>query len=62
MVVYKPPSHNSQYFLNILADLQDFYSVQYDNKVVLGDFNLKLNNPITLDFLSEYDFTTFDEA
>ena len=40
----------------------DFYSVQYDNKVVLGDFKLKLNNPIMLDFLSEYDFTTFDEA
>ena len=40
-------SQNSQYIQqNILADSLDSYSMQYDNKVVLGDFNLKSNNPI----------------
>ena len=55
--IYKQSSRNSQYFLNILADLLDFYLMQYDNKLVLEAFNLKLNNPILLDFLNDYDFT-----
>ena len=54
--IFKQASQNSQYFLKILADLLDFYSMQYDNKVVLGDFNLKPNKPITLVFLNDYDF------
>ena len=29
--ICKPPSQNSQYFLNISADLLVFYSIQYDN-------------------------------
>ena len=32
--------------------------MQYDNKVVLGDFNLKPNNSIMLDFLNDYGFVT----
>ena len=35
--IYKSPSLNSQYFLDTLSDLPDFYSNLYDNKVVLGD-------------------------
>ena len=31
--------------------------MQYDNKLVLEAFNLKLNNPILLNFLNDYDFT-----
>ena len=50
--ICKPPSQtDNQYFLNISADLLDVYWMQYDNKVLLGKFNLKLNNPIMLDFL-----------
>ena len=44
--INKPPSQNSQYFLNILADLLDFYSMQHDNKVVLGDFETKQPNHV----------------
>ena len=56
--IYKPSSQNSQYFLNILADLLDFYSFQYDDKAVLGDVNwLGFNNLIMLDLLKDYDFT-----
>ena len=39
--IYKPPLQNNQYFVSILSDLLDFYSNEYDNKVVLGDFNLE---------------------
>ena len=43
--IYKSPSLNSQYFLDTLSDLPDFYSNLYDNKVILGD----------LTFLNEHD-------
>ena len=31
--------------------------MQNENKVVLGDFNLKPNNPDMLDFVNNYDLT-----
>lgn len=46
-----------QYFMNISSDLQDFSSNQYDDKVVLGEFNLKPDNPVMLDFLDDNDVT-----
>ena len=43
--------------MNISSDLQDFSSNQYDDKVVLGEFNLKPDNPVMLDFLDDNDVT-----
>ena len=37
--IYKPPLQNNQYFVSILIDLLDFYSSEYDNEVVLREFN-----------------------
>ena len=42
--IYKPALQNNQYFVTILSDLLNFYSDEYDNKVVLGDFNLEPSN------------------
>ena len=53
--IYKPPSLNSQYFLDNLSDLLDFYSNHYDNEVILGDFNLKPTDPLMMTFLNEHD-------
>ena len=53
--IYKPPSLKSQYFLDTLSDLLDFYSNHYDNKVILGDFNLKPAYPLMMTFLNEHD-------
>ena len=55
VVIYKPPSLNSQYFLDTLPELQDFYFNHYDNKVILGDFNLKPTDPLMMSFLNEHD-------
>ena len=33
--------------MNISSDLQDFSSNQYDDKVVLGEFNLKPDNLVS---------------
>ena len=39
--VYGPPSQNSEYFLNELDKIIDYFSVSYDNHVIIGDFNLE---------------------
>ena len=41
--IYKPPSQNSQYFLNSISDMLDHYSNYYEYKVIFGDFNM---NPV----------------
>ena len=43
--IYKQSLQNNQYFVNILRDFMDFYSNEYDDKVVLRDFNLKPLKP-----------------
>ena len=43
--IYKPNLQNNQYFVSSLSDLLHFYSNEYDNKVVLGDFNLEPSSP-----------------
>ena len=53
--IYKPPLLNSQYFLDILSDFPDFCSNHYDNKVIFGDFNLKPNDLLMINFLNEHD-------
>lgn len=54
--IYKLQAQKSYHFLNILTVLLGLYLTQYDNKAVLGEFDLKPNNLITLDFLNDYDF------
>ena len=49
---YKPPSQGNQYFLDILGDLVDFNSQDYDNKVILGNFNLEPSNPSIASFMN----------
>ena len=56
--IYKPPLQNNQYFVSILSDLLDFYSNEYDNKVVLGDFNLEPSSPSMLSFMDSQNFVS----
>ena len=50
--IYKPASQSNQYFLDILGDLLDFYSQDYDNDVILGDFNLEPSNSSIVSFMN----------
>ena len=50
--IYKPSSQSNQYFLDLLSDLLDFYSQDYDNRVILGDFNLEPSNPSIVSFMN----------
>ena len=53
--ICNPALLNSQYFLDTLSDLLDFQSNHYDNKFILGDFNLKPTGPLMMTFLNEHD-------
>ena len=55
--IYKPSLQSNSYFLDTLNDLLDFYSGIYDNKVVLGDFNLEPTNPAMINFMNSQNFT-----
>ena len=57
--IYKPPLQNNQYFVSILSNLLDFYSNEYDIKVVLGDFNLEPSSPGMLSFMNAQNFVSF---
>ena len=39
--IYEQTLQTNQHFVSILSNLLDFYPNEYDNKVVLGDFNLE---------------------
>ena len=49
--IYKQPMQKNQYFVSTLKDLVNFFSNKYENKVVLGDFNLKPSSPSVLSFM-----------
>ena len=48
--MYNP--HRKAYFPDILGDLVDFYSHDYNNKVILADFNLEPSNPSIASFMN----------
>ena len=39
--VYRLPSENREYFSNELVKMIDYFSVSYDNHVIISDFNLE---------------------
>ena len=56
--IYKSPSQTNRYFVSILGDLLVFYSNQYDNKVVIEDFDLEPSNPSLLSFMDSQNFVS----
>ena len=56
--LYKSPLQTNRYFVSILGDLLVFYSNQYDNKVVIEDFDLEPSNPSLLSFMDSQNFVS----
>ena len=54
--IYKAPSKENKYFLWYLTDLLEFYSTLYGKVIVLGDFNIEVENKAMKDFLQEHTF------
>ena len=50
--IYRPPSQNSEYFLNNLTVMIDFFADTYDNYLIMGDFNIEQSDPSLKAFLN----------
>ena len=55
--IYQLPLQNKKIFSS-LNDLLDFYSNEYDNKVVLRDFNLQPRSTSNLSFVESQNFVS----
>ena len=53
--IYKAPSQENKYFLQNWTDQLKFYSTRYE-KVITGDFNIKVENKRMKDLLQEHTF------
>ena len=54
--IYRPPSHNSEYFLNNLTKMTDLFADAYDNYLIMGDFNIEQSDPSLKAFLNSNNF------
>ena len=50
--IYRPPSHNSEYFLHNLTKMIDLFADTYDNYLIMGDFNMEPSDPPLKAFLN----------
>ena len=51
--VYRPSSQKREYFLNELNKMIDYFSVSYDNQVIIGDFNLEPSTGLLKQFMNK---------
>ena len=42
--IYKPPSQSNKESINMLSSISDYYSPKYENLILIGDFNLAIEN------------------
>ena len=54
--IYKPPIKPNLTFIEQLSKSLDFYSATYENIIVIGDFNMTLDENIMKEFCSTFDF------
>ena len=50
--IYRPPSHNTEYFLSNLTKMIDLFTDTYDNYLIMGDFNMEPSDPSLKAFLN----------
>ena len=51
ITIYRPPSQNSEYFLNSLTSIIDRFTNFFDNCIIIGDFNLEPSDTTLKHFL-----------
>ena len=55
--IYRPLSQNSEYFLNSLTKIIDYFANTYDNYLIMGDFNLEPSDSALMGFLNSNNLT-----
>ena len=54
--IYCPHSQNSEYFLNSLIKIIDYFACTHDNHLILGNFNLEPTDSALMGFLDSNSF------
>ena len=60
--IYRPPLQNSEYFLNSLTKIIDYFANTYDNHLILGDFNCESTASDLMGFLDSNRLTNLIKA
>ena len=60
--IYRSPSQNSEYFVNSLTKIIDYFVNTYDNHLILGDFNLETTDSALMGFLDSNSLTNLIKA
>ena len=55
--IYRPSLQNSEYFLNSLTKIIDYFASTYDNHLILGDFNLEPTDSALMGFFDSNSLT-----
>ena len=55
---YKPPSLSDIIFTSEIRNILTFYCSAYDNILVMGDFNMALNNPKLSELINDHELFT----
>ena len=56
--IYHPPSQSKEYFFNEISKMLDHYCRQYENFILIGDFNCEIGDDIISDFVDDYDLAS----
>ena len=56
---YKSPSQNENYFLDILSKVLTIQTCQYENLILIGDFNLTVNKKNLGVFMNTFNLESF---
>ena len=57
ILIYRPPSQDSGFFIHTLTEIIDHFATKYDNHLIMGDFNMEPNNRMFKDFLDSNNLT-----
>ena len=52
---YHPPSQSDNYYFDHLGNALDIYNQNYDNFLLIGDFNVEDTEPCISQFLHQYE-------
>ena len=51
ILIYRPPSQDSGFFIHTLTEIIDHFATKYDNHLIMGDFKTEPNNRMFKSFL-----------
>ena len=52
--IYRNPKQDIQYFLDEITKILDFYSSDYNNIIIMGDFNAQINQLYMVNFMLDF--------